>query len=391
MRVFLRRIVRRWWQRYPISIVLTLSLLLHVLVGWLIIVPLNFMTESRLVEQPPLAVPIDIKLLDQPVLQQPSDQSTVDVQQPIRPRPLSSRPPQLTLKSADDLDVQQAAQTTKQPTIAADPVEVAADAILDDFEFDLDAPEPYYPPPIDAWDRDLSEGDWLSFQNPDAAPTLEQVLTNQFARGAFPQQIKSVYQGEVIGIDFELQQSWSLNEQQQYQIITEAEKFGFKVQAISTGQVTEFGLMPTQFEILINQRRHAWADFDEAGRAINYGTPATQSVGWVRGAQDLNSIFFQLALLQQSIADRQLQVAAVNQIYAVDVKYSERRPTRLPTGVLLTDVLVANDVQGQFSGEARFAPALGNYPVAIRVKYGRFDVKLSLQRLEMDGTPVWGR
>jgi len=221
--------------------------------------------------------------------------------------------------------------------------------------------------------------------------TIDRVMTEQFSRGVFPQQIKAVYQGEVIGIDFELQQTWNLDEQQRYQIVTEAEKFGFKVQATSTGQVTEAGLMPDQFEILVNQREHAWAMFDPRKRLIRYGTPTTQSTSWVSGAQDLNSVFFQLALLQQSIADRQLQVVAVNQVYAVDVKYSERRPTRLPSGVLLTDVLVATDVQGQFSGEARFAPQLGNYPAAVRVKYGRFDVKLSLQRLEMDGTPVWGR
>jgi len=371
-----------WFQRYPVGSILLLSALLHLLIGWLMIVPFNFVTQDRLVEQPPMAIPIQIKLIE------PATTHTAQPPAaPIKPPPpaTAKQPPPPQLISADD-----SAQLTAQ-LVTDTPDTTAADAVLDDFEFDLDAPEPYYPPPIDAWDQDLTERDWLSFPDPESVSTVQRVMTEQFSRGRFPAQIKSVYQGEVIGIDFELQQTWTLNERQQYQIVTEAEKFGFKVQAISTGQVTEFGLLPSQFEILVNQRRHAWADFDASGRQINYGTAANQSVGWVSGAQDLNSVFFQLALLQQSIADRQLQVAAVNQVYAVDVKYSERRPTRLPTGVLLTDVLTASDAQGQFSGEARFAPALGNYPVAIRVKYGRFDVKLSLQRLEMDGTPVWGR
>lgn len=375
--------VRQWFQRYPVSSVLLLSVLLHLLIGWLLVVPFNFMTETRLVEQPPLAIPMQIKLLTpEPV------QSTPSASAPERPPapPVVATPaprtPQLSLKAADDPDVVAAQSLPQDP---------AAAAVLDDFEFDLDAPEPYYPPPIDAWDRDLTEADALNFQSTDAPMTIDRVMAEQFSRGVFPQQIKAVYQGEVIGIDFELQQTWTLDEQQRYQIVTEAEKFGFKVQATSTGQVTEAGLMPDQFEILVNQREHAWAMFDPRKRLIRYGTPTTQSIGWVSGAQDLNSVFFQLALLQQSIADRQLQVVAVNQVYAVDVKYSERRPTRLPSGVLLTDVLVATDVQGQFSGEARFAPALGNYPAAVRVKYGRFDVKLSLQRLEMEGTPVWGR
>jgi len=381
--------VRQWFQRYPVSSVLLLSVLLHLLIGWLIVVPLNWLTENRLVEQPPLAVPIQIKLIEIPPKAEPAQ--TAATTRPVTNRPVTVQSasdatpskPQLSLKSADDPEVL-AAQPPKDAA-------AAADAVLDDFEFDLDAPEPYYPPPIDAWDRDLGEADALNFADPESVPTVQRVMTEQFARGAFPRQIKSVYQGEVIGIDFELQQTCTLDEQQRYQIVTEAEKFGFKVQATSTGQVTESGLLPSQFEIVINQRRHAWAGFDAVQQVINYGMPATQSVGWVSGAQDLNSVFFQLALLQQSIADRQVQVAAVNQVYAVDIKYSERRPTRLPTGVLLTDVLTATDVQGQFSGEARFAPAIGNYPVAIRVKYGRFDVKLSLQRLEMDGTPVWGR
>lgn len=370
----------------------TLSIVLHLLIGWLIVVPFNFMTENRLVEQPPIAIPIQIKILETPPAL-PTRSAASSKHSPVQAQPTpvvtvatASRQPQLSLKSAADTDV----------IAAADPVSAAqatteAVAVLDDFEFDLDAPEPYYPPPIDAWDRDLTEADSLSFQDPDAAFTPERLMTEQFARGAFPQQIKSIYQGEVIGIDFELQQVWTLNDQQQYQIVTEAEKFGFKVQATSTGQITESGLVPSQFEILVNQQEHAWAMFDPRKRLIRYGTPTTQSIGWISGAQDLNSVFFQLALLQQSIANRQLQVAAVNQVYAVDLKYSERRPTRLPTGVVLTDVLVASDVGGQFSGEARFAPSLGNYPVAIRVKYGRFDVKLSLQRLDMDGVTVWGR
>lgn len=385
--------MRQWFKRHPIGNVLALSVLLHLLIGWLIVVPFNFMTENRLVEQPALAVPIQIKFIEPaPATAQAQRKPAVASEPTFKTppaQPKAATTPQLSLKSADDPDVVAAEQRSDQPP--SDAQQAAADAVLDDFEFDLDAPEPDYPAPIDAWDRDLTEKDWLNFQDPDAPLTVERVLTDQFARGAFPQQINSFYQGEVIGIDFELQQSWRLNDQQQYQIITEAEKFGFKVQAISTGQVTEAGLVPSQFEILINQRRHAWAEFDAAGQQINYGTAANESVGWISGAQDLNSVFFQLALLQQSIANRQLQIAAVNQVYAVDIKYSERRPTRLPTGVLLTDVLVANDVQEQFSGEARFAPALGNYPVGIRVKYGRFDVKLSLQRLEMDGTPVWGR
>ncbi|MFZ3194001.1 MAG: hypothetical protein WA154_12450 [Moraxellaceae bacterium] len=380
----MRVLMRRWLRRYPISSVLLLSVLLHLLIGWLIVVPFNFMTENHLVEQPAIAVPMQIKLIEMPPAVAAPTQAVPVSPPPIPARAAPPSTPQLSLKSADDPTVTAAQAVPTEPT-------AAADAVLDDFEFDLDAPEPYYPPPIDAWDRDLTERDWLSFENADTAPTTERVLTEQFARGVFPQQIKSVYQGEVIGIDFELQQTWTLDEQQHYQIVTEAEKFGFKVQATSSGQVTASGLLPSQFEILINQNRHAWAGFDAINQVINYGAPTTQSVGWVSGAQDLNSVFFQLALLQQSIADRQVQVAAVNQVYAVDLKHTERRPTRLPTGVLLTDVLVANDVQGQFSGEARFAPALGNYPVAIRVKYGRFDVKLSLQRLEMEGVTVWGR
>lgn len=386
----MRLLVRQWFRRYPISSVLTLSVLLHILIGWLLVVPLNFMTDSQFIEQPPIAVPIQIKLIETPVrLPQQAPSEPTPPKPPVATSPVLppqvARSPQLSLKSADAADVVAAQAPPSDPAMAA------ADAVLDDFEFDLDAPEPYYPPPIDAWDRDLTAADALNFSDPDSVPTLQRVMTEQFARGVFPQQIRSLYQGEVIGIDFELQQTWTLTDQQQYQIVTEAEKFGFKVQAISTGQVTEFGLLPSQFEISVNQQQHAWADFDATRQLINYGTPATQSVGWVSGAQDLNSVFFQLALLQQSIADRQVQVAAVNQVYDVDIKYSERRPTRLPTGVLLTDVLTASDVQDRFSGEARFAPALGNYPVAIRVKYGRFDVKLSLQRLDMDGVTVWGR
>lgn len=366
-----------------------LSVLLHLLIGWLIIVPFNFMTENRLVEQPPIAIPIQIKIVETLPAIVPKPSEILPQTKPVTTEPMAvataPRQPQLSLKTVDDADV---IATQDQ---AADPHVVAADAVLDHFEFDLDAPEPDYPPPIDAWDRDLTEADSLSFQNSDAPFTPERMLTEQFARGVFPQQIKSIYQGEVIGIDFELQQVWTLNDQQQYLIVTEAEKFGFKVQATSSGQITESGLVPSQFEILVNQREHAWSMFDARKGVIRYGTPTTQSVRWISGAQDLSSVFFQLALLQQSIADRQLQVVAVNQVYAVDLKYSERRPTRLPTGVLLTDVLVASDVAGQFSGEARFAPTLGNYPVAIRVKYGRFDVKLSLQTLEMDGVTVWGR
>lgn len=381
--------MRQLYRRYPISSVLMLSVLLHLLIGWLIVVPFNFMIEHQLIEQPPIAIPMQLKIVEiPPDVAVPAATQPAKTPPVIEPTVVAAEPsqPQLSLKSADDADVI-AVQDQR-----ADPVALAADDVVqNNFEFDFDAPEPYYPPPIDAWDRELAEGDWLNFQNPDAAMTPERVLTAQFARGVFPQQIKAVYQGEVIGINFELQQVWTLNDQQQYQIITEAEKFGFKVQAISVGQLTEFGLVPNQFEILINQQRHAWASFDVAQRVIHYGMPATQSIGWASGAQDLNTVFFQLALLQQSIADRQLQIAAVNQVYAVDLKYSERRPTRLPTGVLLTDVLLATDAQGQFSGEARFAPVLGNYPVAIRVKYGRFDAKLSLQRLEMDGVAVWGR
>lgn len=385
--------MRQLFRRYPLSSVLGVSVLLHLLIGWLIVVPFNFTTANQLVEQPLLAVPIQIKILEapprHPAKHDPSKIDRMTPQVATAPPPITRSSPakpsdsaQLSLKSADDPEL---IATEQQPT------NLAADAVLDDFEFDLDAPEPYYPPPIDAWDRDITAQDQLSFQDPDAPITADRVLTEQFARGVFPQQIKSIYQGEVIGIDFELQQTWTLNDQQQYQIVTEAEKFGFKVRAISTGQVTASGLLPSQFEISINQQRHAWATFNPLDRLIHYGVPATQSVNWISGGQDLNTIFYQLALLQQSVADRQLQVAAVNQVYAVDLKYSERRPTRLPTGVVLTDVLTATDLQGQFSGEARFAPALGNYPVAIRVKYGRFDVKLSLQQLKMDGVTVWGR
>ncbi|MEC7120930.1 MAG: hypothetical protein VXW65_13660 [Pseudomonadota bacterium] len=382
---------RRW-----IGLVFVLSVLLHLLIGWLIVVPLNFVLERPdPVQLEPLALPtpIQIQLLQPPPAQPSQSARTAPTKAPSRPDDpvLTAIPeptqPQLRLQTEDQ---------PSQPRVEPAPVTPIVDdsesealtvdeAWLEDFNYDLDAPEPDYPAPIDAWDQDLVEADWLSFADPAAPMTVERVLTEQFARGALPRQMHAIYAGEVIGIDFQLEQRWTLAEDQQYQLVSEAEKFGFKVNANSAGQLTDQGLVPTQFEILINGQRHAFAAFDQPEQVLRYGQQGEQGVALATLAHDLNTVFYQLALLQQRTAARTVQIAAVNEVYQVDLAFVERRPTRLTDGVVLTDVIAATDQAGQFTGEVRFAPSLGNYPVGIRVKYGRFDVRLTLRRFEIDG------
>lgn len=305
---------------------------------------------------------------------------------PSKPKSDSTPP----MQSADDLYT----ELMNQPT-------VVAKSPQEEVNFDVEEPAPAY---------DLHQNTLIDNTTVHVTPSKAPVIitgtppaaliatgarkpqqSNGDAAPPFPVEIRAKYRTSVMGFDFNMNREWRM-EGRQYSIVDTTTLLGFKFSAISDGAISEQGLQPNHFQILVNQGVNRFAKFDRNSMTMSYGKPSKpKTMPFNKTVQDISSIGFQMALAYGDKA-QDVQVTAGTGIYTIRMQLIGEEKIRLPVGVVRTLHIRGQSITGEAaSADIWLAPDYRNMPVKVKVSSEGRTLDQSLSSLSIEGTVIFGK
>ena len=207
----------------------------------------------------------------------------------------------------------------------------------------------------------------------------------------FPVEIRAKYRTSVMGFDFNMNREWRM-EGRQYSIVDTTTLLGFKFSAISEGSISEQGLQPNNFQILVNNGVNRFANFDYNTKIMSYGKPSKpKKMPFTANVQDISSIGFQMALAYGDKA-QDIQVTAGTGIYTIRMQLVAEEKIRLPVGIVRTLHIHGQSLTGDAaSADIWLAPDYRNMPVKVKVTSEGRTLDQSLSSLSIEGTVIFGK
>lgn len=206
----------------------------------------------------------------------------------------------------------------------------------------------------------------------------------------FPVEIRAKYRTSVMGFDFNMNREWRM-EGRQYSIVDTTMLLGFKFSAISDGAISEQGLQPNNFQILVNNGVNRFAKFDRNTMMMSYGKPSKQrTMPFNATVQDISSIGFQMALAYDDKA-QDIQVTAGTGIYTIRMQLIAEEKIRLPVGIIRTLHIHGQSITGDAAADIWLAPDYRNMPVKVKVSSEGRTLDQSLSSLSIEGTVIFGK
>lgn len=207
----------------------------------------------------------------------------------------------------------------------------------------------------------------------------------------FPVEIRAKYRTSVMGFDFNMNREWRM-EGRQYSILDTTTLLGFKFAAISDGAISEQGLQPNNFQILVNDGINRFAKFDRNSMTMSYGKPRNpKQMPFNSTIQDISSIGFQMALAYGDKA-QDIQVTAGTGIYTIRMQLIAEEKIRLPVGIIRTLHIRGQSLGGEAaSADIWLAPDYRNMPVKVKVSSEGRTLDQSLSSLAIEGTVIFGK
>lgn len=293
-----------------------------------------------------------------------------------------------TQQSADDLYT----ELMNQPT-------VVAKSPQEEDNYDVEEPTPAY---------DLNQNTLIDNTTVHVVPSESKTITGTptaalVATGAlkphpsstnaappFPVEILARYRTSVMGFDFNMYREWHM-EGRQYSIKDTTTLLGFKFSALSDGAISEQGLQPNNFQILVNNDVNRFAKFDRSSMTMTYGKPSNpKKMPFNSTAQDISTIGFQMALAYDDKA-QDIQVTAGTGIYTIKMQLVAEEKIRLPVGIIRTLHIHGQTLSGDATADVWLAPDYRNMPVKVKVSSEGRTLDQSLSSLSIEGTVIFGK
>lgn len=207
----------------------------------------------------------------------------------------------------------------------------------------------------------------------------------------FPVEIRAKYRTSVMGFDFNMNREWHM-EGRQYSIVDTTTLLGFKFSAISDGAISEQGLQPNNFQILVNNGVNRFAKFDRNTMMMTYGKPSKpRTMPFNKTVQDISTIGFHMALAYDD-KPQDIQVTAGTGIYTIRMQLVAEEKIRLPVGIVRTLHIHGQSLGGEAaSADVWLAPDYRNMPVKVKVSSEGRTLDQSLSSLSIEGTVIFGK
>jgi hypothetical protein len=293
-------------------------------------------------------------------------------------------------QSNDDLYT----QLMSEPTVTPKPVE--------DQNFDVEDP----PPPYDLQQNTLIDNTTVRVTPSQSSPAtitgtppaalvaiggIKPQQSNKDAAPPFPVEIRAKYRTSVMGFDFNMNREWHM-EGRQYSIVDSTTLLGFRLSAISNGSISEQGLQPSNFQIMVNSGVNRFANFDYNTKIMSYGKPSKpKKMPFTANVQDISSIGFQMALAYDD-KGQDIQVTAGTGIYTIRMQLVAEEKIRLPVGIVRTLHIHGQSLTADAaSADIWLAPDYRNMPVKVKVTSEGRTLDQSLSSLSIEGTVIFGK
>lgn len=207
----------------------------------------------------------------------------------------------------------------------------------------------------------------------------------------FPVEIRAKYRTSVMGFDFNMNREWHM-EGRQYSIVDTTALLGIKFSAISDGTISEQGLQPNSFQILVNNGVNRFAKFDRNTMMMTYGKPSKpRTIPFNKTVQDISTIGFHMALAYDD-KPQDIQVTAGTGIYTIRMQLVAEEKIRLPVGIVRTLHIHGQSLGGEAaSADVWLAPDYRNMPVKVKVSSEGRTLDQSLSALSIEGRVIFGK
>lgn len=213
---------------------------------------------------------------------------------------------------------------------------------------------------------------------------------------SFPVQITAVHRANYYGFSLKLTQQWFM-EGFRYFIRDDASKFGFTASITSEGRISDEGLVPEKYRLLLNDELKHFADYDKSTQTLLHGKSGKSKITPITGdLQDMASLAFHVAVSYEGMGERQLMVTTGSSVYQITLKPISQDTLKLPGGQLDTVHLrgerLRTDGHLQTGYDIWIAPSLLNFPVKFRGPDSKGNIlEMSLLSASFDGQPVFGK
>ncbi len=221
--------------------------------------------------------------------------------------------------------------------------------------------------------------------------TATKQSTPSDAPPSFPVEIQANYKTTAFGFSININREWRM-EGRRYSIVDKASAFGFKVHAISEGGISEQGLKPDRFQVLLNNNVNRIANFNYNTNILSYGKPNNlKQLPFNSNIQDISSLAFQMALAYDD-KPQDIQLTAATGIYNMHLALVNEELLKLPVGKVRTLHIHGTSTSGSpVTADVWLAPDYRNMPVKVKVSRGSDSLEQSLSSLAIEGTVIFGK
>ncbi len=208
----------------------------------------------------------------------------------------------------------------------------------------------------------------------------------------FPVEIQATYRTSAYGFGINVSREWRM-EGRHYNITDQASAFGFHVVAQSDGRLSEQGLEPDSFQILLNNSIYRFAKFDRQSMTMTYGRSSNpHTMPFNTSIQDISSLGFQMALAFGDKA-QDIQLTMGTGIYTLHLELTDEELLKLPVGKVRTVRIHGESTKGNsiVTADVWLAPDYQNMPVKVRVTRDGDKLEQSLSSLSVEGKVIFGK
>lgn len=211
----------------------------------------------------------------------------------------------------------------------------------------------------------------------------------------FPLSVLAKQRAHYYGFTMDLSQQW-LMEGTRYVIRNEAQKFGFKAEILSEGNVSVDGLQPERYQLSLNNTLRNYAQFDRNQQLLLHGKAGQQKVAALTAdMQDMASLPFHVAVTYEGSADRKLMVTTGSSVYEITLQVIAEETLKLPGGTVKTIHLRGNRTRTDGTRQEGYniwlAPDYRNFPVRFSGPDSKGNLlEMSVSSLAFDGKKVFG-
>ncbi len=163
--------------------------------------------------------------------------------------------------------------------------------------------------------------------------------------------------------------------------------FGPALRYLSEGRVSQKGLRPDSYQAFRNDTLREHARFDYDAQRLDYGDKEAKSTQLEKGAQDVLSLAFQLALNGADLGDMPTQITTGKKVYSYPLKAAGETDYDTDEGRMRV-ALVRASKDGDVN-EYWLAPDFANLPVRILRADRDKSLELRAYQIDIDGSAIW--